>query len=80
MTGSGVYTHLGLGDMRAVYETVDAAPLVERAREVVAKGYRAFKAVFVPYTHFHAPATRGRQGLPHDRRRCAPPSGRTSRS
>ena len=50
-----VYTHLGLGDMRAVYETTEAAPLVERAREVVELGYRAFKAVFIPYTHFHAP-------------------------
>lgn len=50
-----VYTHLGLGDMRAVYETLDAAPLVERAREVVERGYRAFKAVFIPYTHYHAP-------------------------
>jgi galactonate dehydratase len=49
-----VYTHLGLGDMRAVYETLDAEPLVERAREVVAKGYRAFKAVFIPYTHYSA--------------------------
>jgi galactonate dehydratase len=51
-----VYTHLGLGDMRAVYETLEAEPLVERAREVVEKGYRAFKAVFIPYTHYHAPA------------------------
>lgn len=50
-----VYTHLGLGDMRAVYETLDAAPLVERARDVVEKGYTAFKAVFIPYSHFHAP-------------------------
>jgi galactonate dehydratase len=50
-----VYTHLGLGDMRAVYETRDAEPLVQRALEVVAKGYRAFKCVIVPYTHFHAP-------------------------
>jgi galactonate dehydratase len=50
-----VYTHLGLGDMRAVYETLDAAPLVERAQEVVERGYRAFKAVFIPYTHYHAP-------------------------
>ncbi|HVW56034.1 MAG TPA: galactonate dehydratase [Rhizobiaceae bacterium] len=50
-----VYTHLGLGDMRAVYETMDAAPLVERARQVIDKGYRAFKAVFIPYTHYHAP-------------------------
>jgi len=50
-----VYTHLGLGDMRAVYETADAEPLVERAREVVERGYRAFKAVFIPYTHYTAP-------------------------
>ncbi len=50
-----VYTHLGLGDMRAVYETMEAAPLVARAHEVVALGYRAFKAVFIPYTHYHAP-------------------------
>jgi galactonate dehydratase len=50
-----VYTHLGLGDMRAVYETLDAAPLVERAHEIVERGYRAFKAVFIPYTHYHAP-------------------------
>ncbi len=50
-----VYTHLGLGDMRAVYETLDAEPLIQRAHDVVAKGYRAFKAVFIPYTHYHAP-------------------------
>ncbi|WP_407528471.1 galactonate dehydratase [Methylobacterium oryzisoli] len=50
-----VYTQVGLGDMRAVYETLDAIPLVDRAQEVVAKGYRAFKAVFIPYTHYHAP-------------------------
>jgi galactonate dehydratase len=50
-----VYTHLGLGDMRAVYETMDSAPLVERAREVVERGYHALKAVFIPYTHYHAP-------------------------
>jgi galactonate dehydratase len=50
-----VYTHLGLGDMRAVYETLEEAPLVERASEVVEKGYRAFKAVFIPYTNYHAP-------------------------
>jgi galactonate dehydratase len=50
-----VYTHLGLGDMRAVYETLDEAPLVERAREVVEKGYGAFKSVFIPYTHMTAP-------------------------
>ncbi|RYE55600.1 MAG: galactonate dehydratase, partial [Hyphomicrobiales bacterium] len=51
----GVYTHLGMGDMRAVYETDSIDPLVERAIEVVENGYKAFKAVFVPYTHYHAP-------------------------
>jgi galactonate dehydratase len=50
-----VYTHLGLGDMRAVYQTLDAEPLIQRAHEVIDKGYRALKAVFIPYTHFHAP-------------------------
>jgi galactonate dehydratase len=50
-----VYTHLGLGDMRAVYETLEVEPLVERAAAVVAAGYTAFKAVFIPYTHFTAP-------------------------
>jgi galactonate dehydratase len=50
-----VYTHLGLGDMRAVYESMDAGPLVERAGKVVELGYTAFKAVIIPYTHFNAP-------------------------
>jgi galactonate dehydratase len=49
-----VYTHLGLGDMRAVYESLAIEPLVERAAAVVAQGYSAFKAVFIPYTHFTA--------------------------
>lgn len=50
-----VYTHLGMGDMRAVYETLDTAPLLDRAAEVVARGYSAFKVVFIPYSHYHAP-------------------------
>jgi galactonate dehydratase len=50
-----VYTHLGLGDMRAVYESMDAGPLVERAGKVVELGYTAFKAVIIPYSHFNAP-------------------------
>ena len=50
-----VYTHLGMGEMKAVYETSEQGPLVERAHEVVALGYRAFKTVFIPYTHYHAP-------------------------
>ena len=50
-----VYTHLGLGDMRAVYESNDVDPIAERALEVVGRGYKALKAVFIPYTHYHAP-------------------------
>jgi galactonate dehydratase len=43
-----MYTHLGGGEMKAVYETDDAGPLVERARAVLAKGYTAVKVVLVP--------------------------------
>ncbi len=50
-----VYTHLGMGDMRAVYESDETEGLLARAREVLDNGYTAFKAVIVPYTHYHAP-------------------------
>jgi galactonate dehydratase len=43
-----MYTHLGGGEMHAVYQTFDAGPLIERAREIVAKGYTALKVVCVP--------------------------------
>lgn len=46
-----VYTHLGLGDMRAVYETVDVGPLREKAAAVVEQGYDALKVVIIPYGH-----------------------------
>jgi galactonate dehydratase len=49
------YTHLGLGDMRAVYETETSATLVGHARHVTGLGYAAFKVVCVPYTHYLAP-------------------------
>ena len=49
-----VYTHLGMGDMRCVYESMDPAVMVERARAVVELGYRALKVVFIPYTHYTA--------------------------
>ncbi|WP_291689914.1 enolase C-terminal domain-like protein [Bradyrhizobium sp.] len=49
-----VYTHLGLGDMRAVYETFDAGALSDRALAVVERGYDALKVVFIPYSHFSA--------------------------
>ena len=50
-----VYTHLGMGDMRAVYETMQPQALVERALALVEGGYRAMKVVFIPYTHYSAP-------------------------
>lgn len=53
-----VYTHLGLGDMRAVYETELTEQLAARAQEVLARGYRAVKAVIIPYSHYSAPLPR----------------------
>ncbi len=49
-----VYTHLGLGKPDAVYGTFEPQEVAERAREVVAQGYRALKVVFIPYTHMSA--------------------------
>jgi galactonate dehydratase len=49
-----VYTHLGLGDMRAVYETESSQQLIEHANNVLARGYRAMKVVIIPYTHYTA--------------------------
>lgn len=45
-----MYTHLGGGDMRAVYESFEAGEVIERARQVIALGYTAIKVVFVPYS------------------------------
>lgn len=50
-----VYTHLGMGNMKAVYETLEPGELAERAAAVVANGYKALKVVLVPYTHMLAP-------------------------
>ncbi len=49
-----VYTHLGLGDMRSVYETFDKGALRDKALQVVEQGYDALKVVFIPYSHFTA--------------------------
>jgi len=49
-----IYTHLGFGAMTPVYESMDGARVGERAREVIARGYRALKVVFIPYTHYTA--------------------------
>jgi galactonate dehydratase len=47
-----VYTHLGLGDMKSVYETFDVGALRDKALAVVEKGYDALKVVFIPYSHY----------------------------
>ncbi|MEN5081696.1 enolase C-terminal domain-like protein [Bosea sp. TWI1241] len=49
-----VYTHLGLGDMKSVYETFDEGALRDKALQVVEKGYDALKVVFIPYSHYSA--------------------------
>lgn len=43
-----MYDHLGGGDMRALYLQDEAAMMAERARECVAAGYTALKALVVP--------------------------------
>ena len=48
-----MYTHLGGGDMRAVYESqnsVDPKVFVDRALEVIARGYNAVKVLITPPT------------------------------
>jgi len=48
-----MYTHLGGGDMRAVYESQmqpDPQVFVDRALEVVARGYSAVKVLITPPT------------------------------
>jgi galactonate dehydratase len=45
-----MYTHLGGGDMRSVYETFEVGPLIDLAQQVVGNGYTAIKVVFVPYS------------------------------
>lgn len=47
-----VYTHLGMGDMRSVYETFETQRLVDKALEVCEKGYDAMKVVFIPYSGY----------------------------
>lgn len=47
-----VYTHLGLGDMKSVYETFDPGALRDKALAVVEQGYDALKVVFIPYSHY----------------------------
>jgi len=45
-----MYTHLGGGNMKAVYESFDPGPVIDLARQVVEQGYTAVKVVCVPYS------------------------------
>ena len=48
-----IYTHLGMGDMKAVYkDTMNVSGLIDHAQKLVDLGYNAFKVVFIPYTHY----------------------------
>ena len=48
-----IYTHLGMGDMKAVYrDTMNVTALIDHAQKLVDLGYSAFKVVFIPFTHF----------------------------
>lgn len=48
------YTHLGFGDMHAVYESKSSSAIVDHARHVTQAGYDAFKIVCIPYGHYVA--------------------------
>jgi galactonate dehydratase len=45
-----MYTHLGLGESKAVYESFESNKVMERALAVREQGYTALKVVFVPYS------------------------------
>ena len=45
-----MYTHLGGGESKSVYESFDSGPIIDRALGVRDQGYTALKVVFVPYS------------------------------
>lgn len=45
-----MYTHLGGGETKAVYESFESSRIIERAQAVREQGYTALKVVFVPYS------------------------------
>ncbi len=48
-----IYTHLGMGDMQAVYkDTMETSKLNDHAMSLVNNGYNSFKVVFIPFTHY----------------------------
>lgn len=47
-----LYTHLGLGDATSVYSSLDSGNVVDKALQVIEKGYSALKVVFIPYINY----------------------------
>jgi galactonate dehydratase len=47
-----VYTHLGMGQLDAVYHSFDSDKLLSHCEELKSKGYTAAKIVNVPYSHY----------------------------
>ncbi|WP_419913746.1 enolase C-terminal domain-like protein [Hoeflea sp.] len=47
-----VYTHLGMGQMDAVYHSFSQEKLAHHCAELKERGYRAAKIVNVPYSHY----------------------------
>ena len=45
-----MYTHLGGGESKSVYESFESGAVIERALSVREQGYTALKVVFVPYS------------------------------
>jgi len=45
-----MYTHLGGGESKSVYESFESARIIDRALSVREQGYTALKVVFVPYS------------------------------
>jgi len=51
------YTHLGMGDANSVYSSLSSGTVVEKALQVIEKGYDAIKVVFIPYLNYTASVT-----------------------
>ncbi|MGI9072966.1 MAG: enolase C-terminal domain-like protein [Bryobacteraceae bacterium] len=45
-----MYTHLGGGESKSVYESFEIGSITDRAMAVLEQGYSALKVVFVPYS------------------------------
>lgn len=49
-----LYTHLGMGETAAVYDSLETNQVVDKALRVIETGYQALKVVFIPYINYTA--------------------------